>query len=314
MIRKLQIFFGPSRFRAFVALLAITGLTSLVLNAVSEESEQVLAVQTLLFVAFVLGAAYLVLGRLPLDERKRWLAIIAPSIIGIIVGSLVAPHLTGLFLGAGIGWIVAGIFIFRDSGGPENYKRAVKAMRKSDYQTAIAAMTTQIKEQPKEAEHYRFRAELHRLSGDLEAAFQDYERMTKIDAGSAVAYNGLAEVELQAGRYENALRAATKAHELAPDEWVAAYNLGMIEDRMQHFWESAITHLNAARSNEDTGFSTQAAGATILVACVSSVGAGGISERRLASPRKRACGPGGVASCHGRGGSAGAARSVERRY
>ena len=203
-------------------------------------------VQTLLFVAFVLGAAYLVLGRLPLDERKRWLAIIAPSIIGIIVGSLVAPHLTGLFLGAGIGWIVAGIFIFRDPGGPENYKRAVKAMRKSDYQTAIAAMTTQIKEQPKEAEHYRFRAELHRLSGDLEAAFQDYERMTKIDAGSAVAYNGLAEVELQAGRYENALRAATKAHELAPDEWVAAYNLGMIEDRMQHFG-TAITHLNAAR-------------------------------------------------------------------
>ena len=245
MIRKLQIFFGPSRFRVFVALLAITGLTSLALNALGEESEQVLVAQTLLFVAFVLGAAYLILGRLPLDERKRWLAIIAPSIIGIIVGSLVAPHLSGLILGAGIGWIVAGIFIFRDSGGPENYKKAVKAMRKSDYQTAIAAMTRQIKEQPKNAEHYRFRAELHRLSGDLEAALRDYERMAKIDADSAVAYNGLAEVGLQAGRYENALRAATKAHDLAPDEWVAAYNLGMIEDRMQRH-ETAIAHLNAA--------------------------------------------------------------------
>ena len=56
--------------------------------------------------------------------------------------------------GAGLGWMVAGIFIFRNLGGPRRYKAAVKAMRKGDYPTAVAEMTAQIKEQPGRAEHY----------------------------------------------------------------------------------------------------------------------------------------------------------------
>ena len=194
---------------------------------------------------FVLGTGYLVLSRLPVEERKRWLAVITPSVLAIVFGSLVAPQWSGLFVGAGLGWIVAGILVFRNMRGPQNYKAAVKAMRKRDYVTAIAAMTAQIEDQPKQAEHYRFRAELYRLSGNLKAARKDYHRMSEIDSGSAVAYNGLAEVELQARRYEEARKAAQTAQELAPDEWVAAYNLGMIEDRLEHS-ETAILHLKAA--------------------------------------------------------------------
>ena len=205
----------------------------------------VTALQTLLLLVFVVGAAGLVMSRLPTEERKRWLAVILPSILVMGIGAVVLPAASGLFVGAGLGWMVAGIFIFRNVGGPRRYKAAVKSMRKGDYRAAIAEMSAQIKEQPGRAEHYRFRAELHRLSGDLKSARRDYQRMTELDAASAVAHNGLAEVELQAGRFEAARQAAQTAHELAPDEWVAAYNLGMIEDRLAN--HAAVTrHLARA--------------------------------------------------------------------
>lgn len=245
MIQRLRIFLGPRRFRAFLALLGTTGLASLALNAFGQGSQLATAAQSLLLVAFLLGSTIIFLGRLPPEERLRWLAIIVPSVLAIIIGSLILPHLTGLFVGAGLGWIVAGIFIFGDVRGPQNYRAAVKAMRKGDYSSAIASMTAEIREQPKQAEHLRFRAELHRLAGDLKSARADYQRMTALDARSAVAYNGLAEVELQARRFEDAQRAAQKAHDLAPDEWVAAYNLGMIEERLRQD-ENAQGHLNDA--------------------------------------------------------------------
>ena len=245
MITRLQIFFGPRRFRVFVALLATTGLASLVLSALGSGSALATALQSVLLLVFALGASVLILGRLPAEERLRWLAIIVPSVLGIIIGSILLPHLTGLFVGAGLGWIVAGIFIFRDVRGPQNYRAAVKAMRKGDYPSAIAGMTAEIRENPRRPEHYRFRAELHRLAGDLKSARADYQRMAELDGQSAVAYNGLAEVELQAGQLDNARNAASMAYALAPDEWVAAYNLGMIEERLGQD-DRARAHLSDA--------------------------------------------------------------------
>ena len=245
MIKRLQIFLGPRRFRALVALLATTGLASLALNALGPGSQFATGLQSLLLVAFLFGAAYLIFGRLPREEALRWLAVILPSILGILIGSILLPNLTGLFVGAGLGWIVAGIFIFRDPRGPQNYRAAVKAMRKGDYGTAIASITAEIQANPAKAEHYRFRAELHRLAGDLKLARRDYQRMTEIDPHSAVAFNGLAEVELQAGNLDAAQKAAREAQALAPDEWVAAYNLGMIEERLRED-ESAYSHLGNA--------------------------------------------------------------------
>lgn len=245
MLKRMQIFLGPRNFRALISLLAITGLASLALNIVADTSDLAPALQTLLLLVFIVGAAYLVMARLPSEERKRWLAVILPSILVMGIGSLAAPHASGLFLGAGLGWMVAGIFIFRNAGGPRRYKAAVKAMRKGDYRAAVAEMTAQIKDEPKRAEHYRFRAELHRLSGDLKSARRDYTRMTELAADSAVAYNGLAEVELQAGRFAAARQAAQIAQKLAPEEWVAAYNLGMIEDRLADH-AAVIHHLTRA--------------------------------------------------------------------
>ena len=249
MIKRAQIFLGPRRFRAFLALLGSTGIASLALSVLLQGSPVATAIQSLLLVIFIFGSSALVLGRLPAEERHRWLGIIVPSALAIVIGSLALPHLTGLFVGAGLGWIVAGIFIFRDARGPQNYRAAVKAMRKGNYESAIASMSIEIHENPKQAQHYRFRAELHRLAGDLDSARADYQRMTELDARSAVAYNGLAEVELQARRYEDARRAALEAHKLAPDEWVAAYNLGMIEERLRQD-DAAQGHLSKALARD----------------------------------------------------------------
>ena len=112
------------------------------------------------------------------------------------------------------------------------YQQAVKHLRKSEYAEAVKSMDSLIKQEPRDPNHYRFRAELLRLWGKLDRAKKDYQRMTELDPKSAVGYNGLAEVYLQAGDYDDALEAGQRAAELAPDEWVALYNLGMIEDRL----------------------------------------------------------------------------------
>jgi len=245
MIRRFRIFLGPARFKAFFVLLGLTGTTSLLLNIVADGLYWATAAQSFLLLVFLAGASYLILGRLTREERLRWLAVIVPATLAIVIASTLLPHLTGLFAGAGIGWIVAGIFVFNSTGGPQNYKRAVRAMRKGDYAAAIKSITAQIKLEPSRGEHYRFRAELYRLAGKLEAAKQDYRSMIKLQEQTAVAYNGLAEVELQGGNYQKAFEAAETAYEMSPKEWVAAYNLGMIEDRLQRS-EGAVEHLRSA--------------------------------------------------------------------
>ena len=186
------------------------------------------------------------MSRLPPDERRRWLGVLIPSLLAMLIGIFAVPQLSGLFIGAGAGWIVAGIFIFR-SAGPRHVKTAVKRMRKGELAEAIVAMNAQINEEPDKPEHYRFRAELHRLAGHLKSARKDYRHMIALDDRSAVAHNGLAEVELQAGRLKQAHDAAARAMELAQDEWVAAYNLGMIEDRLGES-DAVIHHIKAALS------------------------------------------------------------------
>jgi len=245
MLKRFQIFLGPRNFKAFIALLAVTGLGSLILNVIAEQYEWVTPVQTLLVIVFLVGAAYLIVSRLPVEERKRWLGIIVPAVLAMIIGSVFFPHIAGLFVGASAGWIVAGIFLFNSFGAPQNYKRAIKAMRKQEYDVAVEAMTELIKDEPDRPEHYRFRAELFRLWNKIKLARKDYLKMIELDDTSAIAYNGLAEVELQAKNYQKALDAGNKAHELAPDEWVAVYNLGMIEDRLRQS-EKVIEHLNQA--------------------------------------------------------------------
>lgn len=235
-------FLGPARLRALFYLIAATGLVSLVLNAF--EGDWVTPTQTILLLLALVGAAVIIVGKMDSDERSRWIGILAPSFGALLLAITVLPNLALPLIGAAAGWVVAGGFIFR-SRAPMEYQQAVKHFRKSEFAEAVKAMDILIKQEPRTPEHYRFRAELLRVWGKLDKAKKDYIRMTELAPKSAVAFNGLAEVYLQAGDYDAAREAGLRAAELAPDEWVAFYNLGMIEDRLGESAQ-AVEHLQKA--------------------------------------------------------------------
>jgi tetratricopeptide (TPR) repeat protein len=244
MFEQFRLFLGPARLRSLFVLIALTGLASLILNVIADQFEWVRPVQTLLALSVIIGVLVIVGGRLAPEDRRRWAALLMPALGALILGLTVLPHLLLPLTGAAVGWIVAGLFLFR-SRAPMEYQKAIRHLRKNEYDEAVKAMDTLIKAEPDDPNHYRFRAELLRLWGKLDRARRDYVRMTELDPTSAVAYNGLAEVSLQAGDYEGALEAGQKAAELAQDEWVALYNLGMIEDRLKDS-SGAIEHLQKA--------------------------------------------------------------------
>ncbi|MBN8635429.1 MAG: tetratricopeptide repeat protein [Anaerolineae bacterium] len=237
------IFLGAARLRALFLLIAGTGLVSLMLNAVQGET-WVIPVQSALMLIAAFGSAAIIVTRMEREDRQRWIALLVPALGLIVLAVFFLPHLTLALVGAAIGWIVAGLIVFRGRA-PIEYQKAIRHLRHNEYEEAVKIMDGMIKDEPNQPNHYRFRAELLRLWGKLDRARRDYQKMTEIDPTSAVAFNGLAEVNLQAGRLTDALAAAHKAAELAPGEWVALYNLGMIEDRLSQS-QNAIEHLTQA--------------------------------------------------------------------
>jgi tetratricopeptide (TPR) repeat protein len=244
VIQRFLIFVGPARARALFLLIAATGLLSLILNAVVDEADWVRPVQTLLAVGAIGGALVIIGGRLERDERARWAAILLPVIGALLLGATVLQQWLPVLIGASVGWVVVGLFVFR-SRAPMGLQRAVKHFRRNEYADAVREIDALIKDEPKNPNHYRFRAEVLRVWGKLDRAKRDYLRMTELAPEAADAFNGLAEVLLQAGDYHGALGAARRSAELAPNDWVALYNLGMVEDRLRQS-DAVLEHLNRA--------------------------------------------------------------------
>lgn len=229
MIRRFRSFLGEERLQLLIILLIVTGLGSTILVFI--DAPWAAGGQTFLAFAFIAGALLIIGSRFDSESRGRWLAILIPA-IGLVILGLMFPDLRLLFFGGALGWTLAGMFLFGRTRAPMEYRKSIKLMRKGDYKGAVEIMTELIKAEPDQPNHLRFRAELLRLWGKLGRARNDYLAMIEIDPKSAVAHNGLAEVELQAGNYAQARDAALEAMELAPGDWVATYNLGMIEDRV----------------------------------------------------------------------------------
>jgi tetratricopeptide (TPR) repeat protein len=244
MIDRLRLFLGPARLRALFLLIAGTGLASLILNAAGRTDPVINIVQLALAITAVVGSGWIVLGRMPPVERNRWLAILAPAFGLVILGIVALPQFGLALVGGAVGWVIAGMFIFRVRT-PPGYRTAIKALRKNKLEAAVSAMDEVIRDEPDNPSHYRFRAELLRLWGKLDRARRDYLKMIELSPESAEAYNGLAEVNLQAGDFERAHEAALKAVDLVSGNWVALYNLGMIEDRLGDS-EAVIDHLTKA--------------------------------------------------------------------
>lgn len=245
MIQRLLIFLGVGRARALFALFAATGLISLMLNTPTAD-ETTRLVQTLLSLTALIGAVVIVGSAYEREARARYAAIAAPALGALILGLTVLSQYGLALMGGAVGWIVAGLFLFRVRA-PGTYQKAVRALRRNQLDEAVEWMDELIKAEPDESAHYRFRAELLRVWGKTDRARRDYRRIIELEPESAVAFNGLAEVELQARRYTEALAAAEKAAARAPDEWVAFYNLGMIEDRLGRS-EDVIRHLTQANA------------------------------------------------------------------
>lgn len=241
--RRFSEFLGPGRLTALFLTWAVTGLFSLVLNVV--DADWVVGVQTLLLLVFAGVSAGIIFSALDPFDRGRWIGILTPSFALVVLGTTVFRDQAALFMGLAFGWIVAAQFIFNPRGSMA-YQKAVRAMRKSDYETATKELDQLVRQEPKNPGHYRFRGEIHRLAGKLAAAKRDYKRLIDLGGEDApVGYNLLAEVHLQAGEYDEALAAGKRALALAPDQWVPVYNLGMIEDRL-HLPRETLEHLDRA--------------------------------------------------------------------
>lgn len=245
---RMQRFLGPTGMRAFFFLLAGTGLFSLILNAFVNQYDWVRPVQSLLLIGFLFGGALILISRVDASERLHWFILVSPAFGALVLGVFFLPQLLPPLAGAAIGWVVVGLFIFRPKTRLE-YRDAIKHLHKSEYAEAVKIMDGLIKAEPQEENHYRFRAEVLRVWGKLDRAVRDYRKMTEIAPTSAVAFNGLAEVYLQSGDFQRAGDAARRAYELAPDEWVTLYNLGMIEDRLQN-WPEVIKYLRVANEKK----------------------------------------------------------------
>ncbi|MBL8116086.1 MAG: tetratricopeptide repeat protein [Anaerolineae bacterium] len=244
MLKRVQLFLGPTMSRVFVAWFALTGLLSLILNVFVNQYDWVASVQTLIVLVFFLGVIIIVVSRLSSEERLRWLAILLPAFGALFLALVFLPQFGGVLIGAALGWVVAMALITR-ARMPVEYRQAIKHLRKNEYADAVKMMDHIIKVDPNHAQHYKFRGEVYRLWGKVRQAQQDYQKMTQLEPDSPVGFNGLAEVHLQAGDYQQAHKAAVRANELAPGDWVTFYNLGMIEDRLKQS-DQVVEHLNQA--------------------------------------------------------------------
>ncbi|MBZ0309611.1 MAG: hypothetical protein K8I82_26340, partial [Anaerolineae bacterium] len=157
MIRRLQLFLGPARVRAFILLLGITGLVSLILNSIVKDYDWVTTVQSFLVVVFTIGTAIIFGGRMRPEERLRWLTLLVPAFGAVILGVFFFPNLLLLFMGGACGWVVAGLFIFRSRSRME-YQQAIKHMRRGEYAAAIEVLDALIEAEPNDTNHYRLRA------------------------------------------------------------------------------------------------------------------------------------------------------------
>ena len=244
MLRQLSHWLGKERTYVLVGSLIVTGLLSLVLNLTASDEEWSLTVQTLLVIVFLGIGTWIIAARLSAETRLRFLFTIIPALGLGLLALMVPGEFFALMVGLAFGWLLAAQFLMRNRMPPE-YKEAIKALRKGDYQSAAKHVTQLIKQEPENLNHYQFRAEMYRLDGKMTKAIKDYEKINTIRPDSPVGYNGLSEVYLQQSQFDLALENAREALKREPDLWVAPYNLGMIEDRLRDS-ENVIEYLGMA--------------------------------------------------------------------
>jgi len=96
--------------------------------------------------------------------------------------------------------------------------RGYSAMRRGDFDRAVAAFDRAVHAHPHDPQHYWNRAVAHHQGGDLEAAAADYRRAIRLDVRFAAAWSGKATLAFQQGQFEQAIADATVALVSAPND------------------------------------------------------------------------------------------------
>jgi tetratricopeptide (TPR) repeat protein len=177
------------------------------------------------------------------SRRARLAVTLGPALLLLGLG-LLNLHNLPFFGGAALGWLLVAQFVLGSRVRME-YQMAIRHLRHSEYARAVAIMDSLVKAEPDDPNHRRFRAELHRLTGDLRRARLDYEALISLVPAQAEGYSGLAEVCVQQGDFQAARSHAQQAVAREPRRWITAYNLGMIEDRLGEA-APAVEHLELA--------------------------------------------------------------------
>lgn len=182
----------------------------------------------------------------PVAERLRLGLLLGPAALMLAL-AIAVPRWAMFFGGGALAWAVATWLLWQGQS-QIGYRAAIRHLRRNQLTEAIAAMDALIAAEPEQAGHYRFRAELHRLAGDLGAAERDYLQVMRLSPGSADGYLGLAEVAIQRGEYAEAQQYAQRAAQCAADDWRVRYTRALLADRLvdaREALESAQAALSA---------------------------------------------------------------------
>ncbi len=181
--------------------------------------------------------------------RSLRLGLVLGPVILMLTLAVAVPRWAVFFGGGALAWAVAVWLLWQSQNG---YRAAVRHLRRNRIAEAIAAMDALISAEPEQTGHYHFRADLHRLAGDLSAAERDYQQVVRLVPGSADGYLGLAEVAIQRGEYVRAREYAQQAAQRAPDDWRVHYTRALLADRLGDAFAaltSAQTALSAGLSD-----------------------------------------------------------------
>lgn len=181
----------------------------------------------------------------PVADRLRLVLVLGPAVL-LLTLAIFWPRWTMCFGGGALAWALV-VWLLGRGRAQMGYRAAVRHLRRNDMAQAIAAMDALIRAEPARAEHYRFRAELHRLAGDLGAAERDYQQVLALAPGSPDGYLGLAEVAVQRDDYRRAQEHAAQASLCAPDDWRVGYTRALIADRLGDA-SAALEYAQAALS------------------------------------------------------------------
>ena len=215
-------------FRGVILLWGLTGLISLVLNAITPSPVSRGAQTAVLLIAVFATFAWL-LWFLGVRTWRDMILILAPALGIFLLGWLLLPSLLLPFLGAGLGWLVVVAFLLRKQV-PAAQRDAIRHWRRGDFSAAIRALDELIRQSDDDAQRL-LRAQILLAWGKPGRAARDIQEVCLRQTENAAAFNLLAEARIQTGDWHGASEAGERALALAPQDWVAAYNLGMIADR-----------------------------------------------------------------------------------